>query len=90
MARDHLFMVARDWATHPGEVRNGSGGIAPAPIRPTPEAASVVGQSIVEGLFGVQMVGARRQLSPRLDDLSGGVRVYQRPRTCTWPTSTSC
>jgi hypothetical protein len=79
LARDHLFMVARDWATHPGKVRewespwlkkNGADDAYAG-------AAAVVGQSIVEGLYGVQIVGSEVRLSPRLDDMSGGVRVYQ-------------
>ena len=39
--------------------------------------AAVMGQSIVEGLFGVQIVGREVHLMPRLDDMSGGVRVYE-------------
>ena len=79
LARDHLFMVARDWATHPGRVRewespwlhkNGADDAYAG-------AAAVVGQSIVEGLYGVQIVGSEVRLSPRLDDMTGGVRVYQ-------------
>jgi hypothetical protein len=79
MARDHLFMLARDWATHPGQVREWE---SPWLNRTGADqayagAAAVVGQSIVEGLFGVQMLGREVRLRPRLDDLSGGVRVYQ-------------
>jgi hypothetical protein len=79
MARDHLFMVARDWATHPGEVREWESPwlTSRGADQAYAGAASVVGQSIVEGLFGVQMVGREVQLSPRLDDLSGGVRAYE-------------
>jgi hypothetical protein len=79
MARDHLLMVARDWATHPGQVREwespwlGRTGADTAYAG----AAAVVGQSIVEGLFGVQIAGRDVQLSPRLDEMSGGVRVYE-------------
>jgi len=40
-------------------------------------AAAVVGQAIVEGLFGVQIVGREVRLTPRLDDLNGGVRVFE-------------
>jgi hypothetical protein len=79
MARDHLLMVARDWASHPGTVREWE-----SPwLKRTGEdqayagAAAVVGQSVVEGLFGVQMVGREVRLMPRLDDVNGGVRVYE-------------
>lgn len=79
IARDHLFMLARDWATHPGQVREwespwiGRNGAEQAYAG----AAAVVGQSIVEGLFGVQLMGKEVRLMPRLDDLNGGVRVYE-------------
>jgi hypothetical protein len=78
MAREHLFMVARDWATHPGQVREWE---SPWLRRTGAEqayagAAAVVGQSIVEGLFGVQIVGREVRLTPRLDDMTGGVRAY--------------
>jgi hypothetical protein len=79
MARDHLLMVARDWATHPGQVREwespwtGRNGAEQAYAG----AAAVVGQSIVEGLFGVQILGREVRLTPRLDDMSGGIRVYE-------------
>ncbi|MCA1646898.1 MAG: hypothetical protein LC797_16045 [Chloroflexi bacterium] len=79
MARDHLMMVAHDWATHPGQVREWE---SPWLSRNGAEqayagAAAVVGQSIVEGLFGVQIIGREVRLMPRLDDLSGGIRVYE-------------
>jgi hypothetical protein len=31
----------------------------------------------VEGLYGVQIVGPEVRLAPRLDHLSGGIRVYE-------------
>jgi hypothetical protein len=71
-------MIARDWATHPGEVREwespwlGRTGADDAYAG----AAGVVGQAVVEGLYGVQIVGREVTLAPRLDDLNGGVRVY--------------
>jgi hypothetical protein len=79
MARDHLFMVARDWATHPGDVREWESPWLShhGADQAYAGAAAVVGQSVIEGLFGVQMLGREVQLSPRLDDLSGGVRVYE-------------
>jgi hypothetical protein len=79
MARDHLLMVARDWATHPGLVREwespwrGGNGAEQAYAG----AAAVVGQAIVNGLFGVQIVGREVRLTPRLDDVNGGIRVYE-------------
>jgi hypothetical protein len=79
LAREHLLMIARDWATHPGQVREwespwlGKTGDDQAYAG----AAAVIGQSVVEGLFGVQIVGREVRLSPRLDDLSGGIRVYE-------------
>jgi hypothetical protein len=79
MAREHLVMIARDWATHPGQVREWE---SPWLQRNGADqayagAAAVVGQSVVEGLFGVQIVGREVRLTPRLDDMNGGVRVYE-------------
>ena len=85
LARDHLAMVARDWATHPGAVREWE---SPWLERTGADqayagAAAVVGQSIVDGLFGVRIMGHEVRLSPRLDDMGGGVRVYE-PATDTY------
>jgi hypothetical protein len=79
MAREHLLQVARDWATHPGDVREWE---SPWLRRNGAEqsyvgAAAVVGQSIVEGLFGVDISGREVRLTPRLDDMNGKVRVYE-------------
>ncbi|MDQ6672436.1 MAG: hypothetical protein M3069_17115 [Chloroflexota bacterium] len=79
LARDHLLMVARDWASHPGEVREWD---SPWLKRSGADqayagAAAVVGQSVVEGLFGVQIAGKEVRLRPRLDELNGGIRVYE-------------
>jgi hypothetical protein len=40
-------------------------------------AAAVMGQSVIEGLFGVHLVGKELSITPRLDSSSGGVRVYE-------------
>jgi hypothetical protein len=79
MGRDHLLMVAADWATHPGQVREWE---SPWLQRTGADqayagAAAVMGQAIVEGLFGVQIVGREVRLAPRLDEVNGGVRVYE-------------
>jgi hypothetical protein len=79
LARMHLLQVARDWASHPGRVREwespwlGRTGNDQAYAG----AAAVVGQAVVEGLFGVDFAGGEVRLSPRLDDMRGGVRAYQ-------------
>jgi hypothetical protein len=78
-ATKHLVEVAQDWATHPGAVREwespwlGRTGSDQAYVG----AAAVVGQSVVEGLFGVQLMGKEVRLSPRLGDQSGGIRIYE-------------
>jgi hypothetical protein len=78
-ARKHLLQVAQEWTTHPGAVREwespwlGRTGVDQAYVG----AAAVVGQAVVEGLFGVQLIGREVRLSPRLDERSGGVRVYE-------------
>jgi hypothetical protein len=79
MGRDHLLMVARDWASHPGQVREWE---SPSLQRTGADqayagAAAVMGQSVVSGLFGVQIVGKEVSLTPRLEDQNGGVRVYE-------------
>jgi hypothetical protein len=79
MARDHLVEVAHDWATHPGRVREWE---SPWKDRTGEEeayagAAGVVGQAIVEGLFGVDFRGTELRLTPRLGEHAGGVRVYE-------------
>jgi hypothetical protein len=79
LARMHLLQVARDWASHPGRVREwespwlGRTGNDQAYAG----AAAVVGQAVVEGLFGVDFAGAEVRLTPRLDDMRGGVRAYE-------------
>jgi Bacterial alpha-L-rhamnosidase 6 hairpin glycosidase domain len=78
-ARTHLFELARDWAAHPGIVHEWD---SPWLERAGPEpryagAAAVVGQAIVEGLYGVDFVGRDVHLSPRLGERSGKVRVYE-------------
>lgn len=85
LARDHLFMIARDWATHPGTVREWE---SPWKDRFGQDqayagAAAVVGQAVIEGLFGISLAGREVRLTPRLDDLSGGIRVYE-PATDTY------
>jgi hypothetical protein len=79
IARQHLLQVAQDWTSHPGTVREwespwlGRTGADQAYVG----AAAVVGQAVVDGLFGVQLVGQEVRITPRLDDLTGGVRVYE-------------
>jgi hypothetical protein len=36
-----------------------------------------MGQAVVDGLFGVSVRGKEVRLTPRLDDLAGGIRVYE-------------
>jgi hypothetical protein len=79
LAFDHLVAVAQDWASHPGKVREWE---SPWKERTGVEeayagAAGVVGQAIVEGLFGVDFRGSEVRLTPRLGEHSGGIRVYQ-------------
>jgi hypothetical protein len=79
MAREHLIQMAQDWATHPGEVREWE---SPLLKRNGADqsyvgAAAVVGQAVVEGLFGVDISGREVRLTPRLDDYEGRIRVYE-------------
>jgi hypothetical protein len=85
MARQHLIQVAQDWATHPGMVREWESpwlqrnGADPAYVG----GAAVMGQAVVQGLFGVDISGREVRLSPRLDDFNGRIRVYE-PATDTY------
>jgi hypothetical protein len=79
LAHDHLMMIARDWTSHPGQVREWE---SPWLNRTGADqayagAAAVVGQSVTAGLFGVQIEGKSVTLTPRLNDQTGGVRVYE-------------
>jgi len=79
LGREHLLQVARDWASHPGQVREWE---SPWLRRNGADqayagAAGVVGQAVVEGLFGVDISGREVRLTPRLDEMRGGVRVYE-------------
>jgi len=85
LARDHLQMVAADWATHPGQVREWE---SPSLKRTGADqayagAAAVMGQSVIDGLFGIHIVGKEVSITPRLESSSGGVRVYE-PSTDTY------
>lgn len=79
LARDHLQMVAADWATHPGQVREWE---SPSLKRTGADqayagAAAVMGQSVIDGLFGIHLVGKEVSITPRLESSSGGARVYE-------------
>ena len=79
IAAEHLFQVARDWATHPGQVREwespwlGRTGKDQAYAG----AASVMGQAVVEGLFGISWRGDDVDLTPRLGGHAGTIRVSE-------------
>jgi hypothetical protein len=79
LGRMHLLQVASDWAKHPGKVREWE---SPWLNRIGSDqayagAASVVGQAVIEGLYGVDFAGGEVRITPRLDDMRGGVRVYE-------------
>jgi hypothetical protein len=79
LARKHLFELARDWAAHPGLVHEWD---SPWTNRAGNEpnytgAAAVVGQAIVQGLYGIDLAGPDVRLTPRLGDRAGKIRVYE-------------
>jgi hypothetical protein len=79
LARAHLQMVAADWATHPGQVREWE---SPSLKRTGADqayagAAAVMGQAVIDGLFGIHLVGKELSITPRLEASSGGVHVYE-------------
>ncbi len=79
VALEHLVGVAGDWASHPGQVREWE---SPWLNRTGLDqsyagAASVMGQAVIEGLFGVQLGPTEVNLTPRLGPRSGSVRAYE-------------
>jgi hypothetical protein len=91
LARNHLNMVARDWAREPGEVyewqetgsRKNSGSPAYA------GAASTMAEAIVTGLFGVELGPDGWAMTPRLGPQSGGIHAFHPPSGCVldyWQT----
>jgi hypothetical protein len=84
LGREHLDLVASDWARHPGEVlewqepksqRNG-GSAAYA------GAASTMAEAIIAGLFGVEIWTGGFAATPRLGVQSGGIHAYHPPTGC--------
>jgi hypothetical protein len=84
LGRNHLNMVARDWARTPGEIyewqetgsRKNSGSPAYA------GAASTMAEAIITGLFGVELGPDGWGLTPRLGAQSGGIHAFHRPSGC--------
>jgi hypothetical protein len=84
LGRQHLDMVAQDWAREPGEVyewqetttRKSAGSPAYA------GAASTMAEAIITGLFGVDMAPDHWSITPRLGAQSGGIHVYHPPSGC--------
>ena len=79
LGQEHLAQIARDWATHPGQVFEwqtigDNTGHGPADYA---GAAGTVGEAVIAGLFGVSFDEAGIELRPRLDDQGGFIRVYQ-------------
>ncbi|MCC6174749.1 MAG: hypothetical protein IT305_05540 [Chloroflexi bacterium] len=84
LGRQHLAMVADDWARSAGEIyewqEQGTGRNAGSPDYSG--AAATMTEAIVTGLFGVNLDTAGWEASPRLGAQSGGVHVYQPPTGC--------
>ena len=79
MARTHLLQVADEWAGHVGQVFewqmiDDHSGFGPADYA---GAAGTVGQSVLQGLFGVYVTHGGVTLQPRLASWEGFVRVHQ-------------
>jgi hypothetical protein len=91
LGRQHLDMVAKDWAREPGEVYEwqdmyshvNSGSQAYA------GAAATMGEAIISGLFGVELGPQNWTISPRLGAQSGSIHVYHPPSGCTLDYSQS-
>ena len=82
--RQHLDMVARDWAREPGQVYEwqdayshvNSGSPAYA------GAASTMGEAIIAGLFGVEVGRDEWSIAARLGAQSGGIHVFHPATGC--------
>jgi hypothetical protein len=79
IARDHLFTVARDWTTHPGAIREWE---SPWLRREGLEnsyagAAGVMGQAVVQGLFGLILKSDALEIVPGLGPHNGEIRIHQ-------------
>jgi LysM repeat protein len=84
-ASEHLWQVAQDWARHPGKVYEWE---SPWLGRVSDDyryagAAAVMGEAIIEGLFGVSINRGGVALEPRLGTRDGSIRAYQ-------PASDTC
>lgn len=84
LGRQHLDMVAKDWAREPGEVyewqdtntHKNAGSQAYA------GAAATMGEAIITGLFGADLGPNRWSIAPRLGEQSGGIHLYHPPSGC--------
>ena len=84
LGRNHLNMVAKDWAREPGEVyewqetgtRDNLGSSAYA------GAAATMAEAIITGLFGVELRPDDWAVTPRLGAQSGGIHVFHPPSGC--------
>lgn len=84
LGRQHLELVAADWAREPGEVYEwqeaGTGTNLGSPAYAG--AAATMGEAIVAGLFGVELGPVGWALTARLGAASGGIHAYQPPSGC--------
>ena len=84
LAREHLQMVASDWARTGGEIfewqepRSRRNGGSPAYAG----AASSVAESVLTGLFGVELSPGGFSAAPRLGPQSGGIHAHHPPSGC--------
>lgn len=91
LGRDHLNMVASDWAREPGQVyewqetstheNNGSQAYA--------GAAATMSEAIITGLYGVELSPERWAMTSRLGAQSGGIHAHHPASGCVldyWQT----
>jgi hypothetical protein len=79
LATQHLLALAQDWARKPGLVYEWESPWTNRTGKDTgyAGAAAVVGESVVNGLFGLDLEHNELHLTPRLGSRGGYVRVYQ-------------
>lgn len=84
LGRAHLDLVARDWATAPGQVlewqepRTHRNGGSPAYAG----AASTMAEAVIAGLFGIELGPSEFALTPRLGAQSGGIHAFHPSSGC--------
>jgi hypothetical protein len=85
LGRQHLDMVAKDWAREPGEIYEwqDTNSHVNAGSQAYAGAAATYGEAIIAGLFGVELGADNWTITPRLGAQSGSIHVNHPPSGCS-------